>query len=191
MSGQRLGDFNLNRHTETGSDFDEYDEVSDDISQLRFEDIPALALFAFLISVVGLQFFTRYVLNDSISWTEEIARYTLVVLTFLGSAICVRQGNHLLIEVIYRYIPARAVKPLALLNEILTMTFFGGLAWLGVALVERTSRQMMITLPFPKSYVYGAITAGCVLAVIYGLVNIMRILRAQPEDVLRKTEGGI
>ena len=171
--------------------FEDFDEVTDDISGIRWEDAPALMLFTFLVVVVGMQFFTRYVLNDSLAWTEEAARYSLIILTFLGSAICVRQGTHLMIGVIYRHLPRAAVKPLAMFSELLTAGFFGGLAWLGISMIERTSRQMMITLPFPKSYAYTAITVGCALAALYGLINLWRIASRTPEEIAERAIGGV
>jgi hypothetical protein len=50
------------------------------------EDWLAFALFWALGFIVFLQFFTRYVLNDSLAWTEEIARYGLMCVTFIGGA---------------------------------------------------------------------------------------------------------
>src|SRR4051812_18891215 len=50
------------------------------------EDWLAFALFWALAGIVFLQFFTRYVLNDSLSWTEEIARYGLMWLPFIRRA---------------------------------------------------------------------------------------------------------
>jgi TRAP-type C4-dicarboxylate transport system permease small subunit len=181
----------LSNRTSAEDVFDDFDEITDDITDIRWEDIPALFLLGFLIVVVGLQFFTRYVLNNSIAWTEEAARYCLVVLTFWGSAICVRQGSHLLIGVIYRHIPTGLVKPLALFNEVVVIGFFGAIAWLGVLMSERTSRQMMITMPFPKSYIYSAITLGCILAVLYGLINLWRISRRNPEEISSQAIGGV
>ena len=50
------------------------------------EDWIAFAIFWSLAFIVFLQFFTRYVLNDSLAWTEEIARYGLMWVVFIGGA---------------------------------------------------------------------------------------------------------
>ena len=55
-----------------------------DLSGTTFEAWVALAIFWLLGAVVFYQFFTRYALNDSASWTEEIARYLLVATVFVA-----------------------------------------------------------------------------------------------------------
>ena len=66
-----------------------------------------LALFWLMALAVFLQFFTRYVLNDSFAWTEEIATNCTVALVFVGSAMCVRMSRHIQVDFLYRYLPAR------------------------------------------------------------------------------------
>ena len=62
---------------------------------------------------VFYQFFTRYALNDSAAWTEEIARYLLICMVFVGVAAAVRTSRHIHVDFLYRLIPhgagARAV----------------------------------------------------------------------------------
>ena len=64
------------------------------------EDWIAFVLFWALAIIVFLQFFTRYVMNDSLSWTEEIARYGLMSLAFIGGAVVTRKRAHIAVELV-------------------------------------------------------------------------------------------
>ena len=79
------------------------DEV--DLSGTPVEGWVALALFWLLGLTVFYQFFTRYVMNDSASWTEEIARYLLIGTVFVGASIGVAKNNHIQVDFLYRYLP--------------------------------------------------------------------------------------
>ena len=70
------------------------------------EDWLAFVIFWSLAFIVFLQFFTRYVLNDSLSWTEEIARYGLMWVVFIGGAMVTRRNTHIAVELL-----ANVMKP--------------------------------------------------------------------------------
>ena len=57
------------------------------------EDWIAFVIFWSLAFIVFLQFFTRYILNDSLAWTEEIARYGLMWIVFIGGIMVTRRNT--------------------------------------------------------------------------------------------------
>jgi len=71
------------------------------------EDYLVLIVFWALAGVVFAQFFSRYVLNSSITWTGEIARYLPICVGFAGSIMAVRKNSHIFVEVFYRFMPRR------------------------------------------------------------------------------------
>ena len=89
------------------------DEV--DLSGTPVEAWVALGFFWLLGITVFYQFFTRYVLNDSAAWTEEIARYLLIATVFIGAAIGVAKNNHIQVDFFYRFMPQPVSRALALL----------------------------------------------------------------------------
>ena len=77
-----------------------------------FADVPyyplVFVVFWVLFAVVFLQFYTRYVLNSSLGWTEEIARYLLIAVTFIGAMTAMRKGSHIAVEALLVFLPERA-----------------------------------------------------------------------------------
>ncbi len=84
-----------------------------DLSVYRWEDWLTFVFFWLLALDIFYQFFTRYVLADSAAWTEEIARYLLIVVCFVGAAMGVRKNTHIHVEFIYHWLPAPAGRVLS------------------------------------------------------------------------------
>src|SRR3954471_11270553 len=102
------------------------------------EDWLVFTIFWALAFIVFLQFFTRYVLNDSLAWTEEIARYGLMWIVFVGGAMVTRRNSHIAVELLSNVMgpgPARVVL-LALIDAV-KLGFMGPLAYFSVTIVER------------------------------------------------------
>ena len=101
---------------------------------------------------VFLQFFTRYVLNDSLAWTEEIATYCLVAVVFVGSAMCVRLGRHIQVDLIFRYLPARVARVLATIIDAIRTVFFAYAAYLVWEFMKIVEGETMTTIMLPKNW---------------------------------------
>ncbi len=152
------------------------------ISDIGWIDAPGILVFWVLAVVVFLQFFTRYVLNDSLAWTEEVARYLLILVTFLGSVSVVRRGSHIMLEFVQRAVPPLYGKALAVIAELITFGFFGTLTWIGIALTQKT-RQKMISLPVPKAWIYSICVAALAVMTVYSARSLWRKIRAKPEEI--------
>ena len=137
-----------------------------DLKQYAYEDWATLALFWLMALAVFLQFFTRYVLNDSLAWTEEIATYCLVAVVFLGAAMCVRVGRHIHVDFLFRYLPARVARGLATGIDALRTAFFAYGAYLVWRFMDVIGEETMTTISLPKNLIYGCVLAGFVLMFI-------------------------
>jgi len=132
-----------------------------DLTVYRWEDWLALAFFWLLALTVFYQFFTRYVLADSAAWTEEIARYLLIVVTFVGSSMAVRRNSHIHVEFVYRYLPARLGRALSTFVDVVRVAFLGYASWLSIELVPKMQNLRMTVVDFPMSYVYAGRGGAC------------------------------
>jgi TRAP-type C4-dicarboxylate transport system permease small subunit len=140
-----------------------------DLSQYGFEDWLTLGIFWMMCGCVFLQFFTRYVLNNSFGWTEEIAIYCLVAVVFLGSVMCTRQSRHIHVDFIYRYLSPPMGRALSTLVDAIRITVFGYLAWLVWRYSSIISDEMMTTINFPKLPVFMIVFASFVLMTLRSL----------------------
>ncbi len=142
--------------------FDVHEEEVD-ISHYRFEDWTAFAIFWVLALVIFYQFFTRYALNDSAAWTEEIARYLLIATAFVGAAVNVRKNNHIQVDFFYRLLPRLVTRPLSTLVDALRILFLGYCVYLTIALMGKIGSQRMAIIDWPIGIVYAFVAFGFAL----------------------------
>ena len=159
---------------------EELEEITDDISDVKLFDIPVLIVFVLLFTTVALQFITRYVFNDSLGWTEEIARYFLILLGFVGSVTCVRKGKHIFLEFAYHYLPHKSLKPIRILVEAIVAGFWGYAGWLAIVLSQKT-KSNMASIEIPKAYVYYFVVASCFAMALFAVMNLVRCIRKSTE----------
>ncbi|MGQ7846734.1 TRAP transporter small permease [Granulosicoccus sp. 3-233] len=161
----------------------QFDEVTDDISDVLWSDIPVLLIFWILFFIVALQFFTRYVLNDSLAWTEEIARFFLIFLAFVGSITCIRKGSHIYLEFFYRYLPATMIKPIAQFCEVVVAVFYSAAGYLCIGLAQRTFSQRMISIDLPKGIIYWVVVVACFAMALVSMFNLIKLARRPAAEV--------
>ena len=150
-------------HVLTASgEFDIHDEPID-LRVYRFEDWVAFGFFWLLAATVFLQFFTRYALNDSAGWTEEISRYLLISTVFIGAAISVRKDNHIHVDFFYRILPKPLMRVMSTLVDALRIAFFGYAAWLTFTLMQRIGSQRMAVVDLPIGLTYSVVLTGFLL----------------------------
>ena len=132
-----------------------------DLSGTPWEGWVALGFFWILGAVVVYQFVTRYVMNDSAAWTEEIARYLLIATVFTGATIGVIKNNHIQVDFFYRYMPHRTARVMATAVDIVRIAFFAAAVVLTVMMMLRLgSNSRMTMVDLPMNWVYATALVG-------------------------------
>jgi len=164
--------------------FDEWreQEAHVDLSDLSWQDALVFAIFWALFAVVALQFWTRYVLNNSVGWTEEIARYLLILVTFVGSVTAMRKGSHIAVEVMLVYLPARAKHWVLVAVDGLVALFCGAMTWYAYQL-GALAPGYMVSVDVPKSYMYWAVAAALAGLTLHAALRFVRRLQRREADV--------
>ncbi|MBC5764714.1 TRAP transporter small permease [Ramlibacter albus] len=131
-----------------------------DLSGTTYEAWVALGFFWLLGLTVFYQFFTRYVMNDSASWTEEIARYLLIATVFIGAAIGVAKNNHIQVDFFYRHMPAAMSKWMSRLVDVIRVAFFAAAVVLTIQMMLKLGNARMTIVDLPMNIVYGICLLG-------------------------------
>jgi TRAP-type C4-dicarboxylate transport system permease small subunit len=131
-----------------------------DLSGTTPEAWAALLFFWALGLTVFYQFFTRYVMNDSAAWTEEIARYLLIATVFVGAAIGVAKNNHIQVDLLYRYLPARLCRALAVMVDVLRIAFLGAMTVYTMQMMQKMGAYQMTIVDLPMNIVYSVVLFG-------------------------------
>jgi TRAP-type C4-dicarboxylate transport system permease small subunit len=155
----------------------EEEEAPVDLSDYAVEDWVTLVVFWGMAVCVFLQFFTRYVLNNSLAWTEEIATNCLIVTVFLGSVWCVRKSRHIQVDVFYRLLPAGVARVFSTLVDLIRIAFFAYACWLLWRYVGIVHKERMVTVDLPRSLVFYAVFAAWVLMLVRAVQVAVQNLR--------------
>jgi TRAP-type C4-dicarboxylate transport system permease small subunit len=158
-----------------------------DLSHTTLEGWVALLIFWALGATVFLQFFTRYVLNNSASWTEEIARYLLIGTVFVGAGIGVVKNNHIQVDFVYRFLPRAAARVLALVVDILRIAFFGAMVLLTAQMMQKMESYKMTIIDVPMNVLYGICLFGFAMMALRS-IGIMRVHWRRGYSVLERPE---
>jgi TRAP-type C4-dicarboxylate transport system permease small subunit len=161
-----------------------------DLGVYHFEAWIAFGLFWVLALDIFYQFFTRYALNDSAAWTEEIARYLLIGTVFIGIAASVRTNRHIHVDLLYRYLPAAVCRVLSTLVDLARIAFFGFAVVLTWQLMQKMGNYRMTIVDLPMNLVYGVCGVGFAFCAVRA-VQVAVVHWRRGYSVLERPEAAI
>jgi TRAP-type C4-dicarboxylate transport system permease small subunit len=160
----------------------EQEQAHVDLTDLKWEDAVVFVIFWALFAVVFLQFYTRYVLNSSIGWTEEIARYLLIGVTFVGSIMAMRKGTHIAVEALLVFVPKEWKHWILVSVDFVVAVFCGAMTWYGFELGNKAPGYM-VSVDIPKAWMYWAVAVALAGMTVHAAIRFVRRLRRQEADV--------
>jgi len=139
-------------------------------------DLACLALMVALVVDVFLGVFSRYVLQATFQWYDEVARLCFVWTVFLGAAVAVRRGTHFRLHLLIDRFGARPRRAVDVVVTLIVMAFGGVLVVGGLAIAPIARRQVTDALEISMLWFYGALPAGGALMILYSLPQLWRLL---------------
>ncbi len=140
-------------------------------------NLACLALMVALVVDVFLGVFSRYVLQATFQWYDEVARLCFVWTVFLGAAVAVRRGTHFRLHLLIDRVGARPRRAVDVLVTLIVMAFGGVLVTGGLAIAPIARRQVTDALEISMLWFYGALPVGGALMILYSLPQLWRLVR--------------
>lgn len=123
---------------------------------------------------IAAQVFWRYVLNDSIVWTEPASVMIMGWFIFLGAAVGIREGYHLSFDVLLHFVPRQVKLTMHTLSDIAVSAFGFGMVWFGYQLAVKTAANKLPSLGISGAFDFMPLIGGGVLVVLFSFERILR-----------------
>lgn len=133
--------------------------------------------------VVALQVLFRYGFNQSLFWSEELARYLLVWLSFLGASVAYRRKAHPGIDVLQKRMPKVLQKQCRILVHLVSLALFIVLIYYGCRFAYFVRLQISPALYIPKWIVFGIIPISGSILMIHVLCFLLDELKGGFRDL--------
>jgi len=133
------------------------------------------SILGIIVTIMFIQVVFRYLLNNSLSWSEEITRYLFVWLVFLGSALCIRDRLHIGVDFLHSKLTTKGRLILEKLNLILISAFNLTIAITGWMWVIETHGSISPAIGLPLNLVfYAALPTTALIGLYYSISQLIR-----------------
>ena len=148
-----------------------------------FVESIAGVLLALVVVIVLLQVFGRYILQISLSWPEELARYVLVWLMIFGAAAAAASRSQIVVDTLLELIPASVRRALEALAALAGLVAVALLVWTSQPLITGPAgRSTSPATGIPSFWIYLAVPVGGALLALFALAELAEILRGKRPD---------
>ncbi|CDX52218.1 Tripartite ATP-independent periplasmic transporter DctQ component [Mesorhizobium plurifarium] len=139
--------------------------------------------------IIFWQVFSRYVLNNSPSWTESSAVLLMGWFIFLGAAVGVRERTHLGFDVLLYFLPHAAKAVLRSISDVVVLAFGSGMVVYGVQLTRLTWNTVMPSLALPGGVSFLPVIMGGTLVCLFSMERLAGRFAGMPVDADQYATG--
>lgn len=139
------------------------------------------AMLAVMTFLIGWQVFARFVIGDSLSFSEEISRFLMVWLVLLGSAYAARNGRLMKVDILETVVPARFRPAVLIFAGFVSILFYLVLVVFGFMIVSAVSYQMTPATQISMSIPMAALPVGGVFLILNTLYNLCAVALGEEE----------
>jgi len=130
-------------------------------------------ILASMSAIMTANVLSRFILNYPLYWGDELAQVLMVWLTFLGSAVAVREESHYSFDYLTRILKGSSLKVYVFISKAITLTAIILLLYWSTEVTIRINDWIMPAMGYSRSLVYGACPVGCVFMLYYGIRDLL------------------
>jgi TRAP-type C4-dicarboxylate transport system permease small subunit len=143
----------------------------------RIAEILLFAIGLGMAILTGAQVFSRYLLNHSLFWSEEVGRICLVWISFLGASAAYKRRVHIGVDFLVVRLPRHIQHLTAVLVLLLSMLFFSILIAYGASFAYFVAGQKTAALGLPLIFPYLVVPVSGALFLLHALTHLCRLLQ--------------
>jgi TRAP-type C4-dicarboxylate transport system permease small subunit len=150
------------------------------------DTILSYAVAVLLVAMSAVVFgnvFSRYLLNTTWGWYEEVSRFLLIWIVFLGAVVSLIRGDHLSIDLLSIVFSPRLCRMFAILTDLLILAALAIMckgAW-DMAIDSLASGWVASSIPIPYGWVYMVGPVSAALMFIQTLIKTRNDIRSLRE----------
>lgn len=149
---------------------------------ISLERAIGILLMVGVFALVLLQVITRYVFDSPLSWTEEVARLTLVWLTFLAAAYVTSRRSHITVDLIATVVPRKVARAIGTFARLVVLAVSAFMAVAGIMMVDIVAAIAMPASGLPTALLYLAATIGFILIFIHTIIEFVMVAKHPDEN---------
>lgn len=134
-------------------------------------------LLILMTLAVFAQVIFRFVLEQPLAWSEELSRYLMIWITFLGASLAIEKKAHPMIEVFVGYLPERIRLGVQVIAMLVSSVFYSLLIYFGGQFAISSFTQLTPAMRLPIGYVYLIIPISGVLLLLGSFAQIEKIIK--------------
>lgn len=126
---------------------------------------------------MAAQVVARYIFGSPIAWSEELARFVLIWLGFMGAVFVMGEGGHITVDVVSRRLSRRGRLALECASSLIVILACAMLLPAGIAFARQMGFVRSPALGIPMSWWYWAAGAGFGLLALHTSINLILAIR--------------
>ncbi|MCG8484053.1 MAG: TRAP transporter small permease [Clostridia bacterium] len=143
----------------------------------KIENFLIMVVLATMGIVLAYQVFMRYVVNQPVIWSEELARYLFVWFTYIGASYGVKRKAHIRLEFLHKQLSKKAQAIINILSNLLMIVVFLYLVPPGIDAVKYQHQLLSSAMEIPLSLIFIAVPIGLMIVSIRLLMDMIEELK--------------